>query len=177
MGQPLRPSEFILSYGVGSIIEAPRGPRLIPAFDKWDLARTVFSGSGNVLSKFRIDDRNARAQLSGSEIFEIPTNPQFDLTTNQSLFRTLRFPKWALCQQHRVLYQLDVNGRSRCPGCRGKLRDSQDEAIRFVRACPTAILMMLIGKERSMEVSSAQVSYLNGLRRQEVTLKVFEYAV
>ena len=140
MGQPLRPSEFILSYGVGSIIEAPRGPRLIPAFDKWDLSRTVFSGSGNVLLKFRIDDRNARAQLSGAEIFEIPTNPQFDLTTNQSLFRTLRFPKWALCQQHRVLYQLDANGRSHCPSCRGKLRDSQDEAIRFVRACPNGHL-------------------------------------
>jgi hypothetical protein len=140
MGQPIRPSQFILSYGVGSIIEAPKGPRLVPIFEKWDLSRTFFSGSGSAVSKFRIEDRNARAQLNGGEIFEIPTNPQFDLTTNQPLFRTFRFPKWALCQQHRVLYQLDQHGRSRCPNCRGKLRDSQDEAIRFVRACPNGHL-------------------------------------
>lgn len=140
MGQPIRPSQFILSYGVGSIIEAPRGPRLVPIFDKWDLTRTVFSGSGSTITKFRIEDRNARAQLNGGEIFEIPTNPQFDLTTTQSLFRTFRFPKWALCQQHRILYQLDLVGRSRCPLCKSKLRDSQDEAIRFVRACPNGHL-------------------------------------
>ena len=115
-------------------------PDLSHAFDKWDLSRTVFASSGNILSRFRIEDRNARAQLAGAEIFEIPTNAQFDLTTNQSLFRTFRFPKWALCQQHRILYQLDTNGRSRCPSCRGKLRDSQDEAIRFVRACPNGHL-------------------------------------
>ncbi len=140
MGQAIRPSQFILSYGVGSIIEAPNGPRLIPIFEKWDLSRTVFSGSGSTVTRFRIEDRNASAQLNGGEIFEIPTNPQFDLPTAQPLFRTIRFPRWALCQRHRILYRLGSQGRSGCPSCGGRVGDAQDEAIRFVRACPNGHL-------------------------------------
>lgn len=139
MGQLLRPSEFILSYGVGSIIEG-KGPRLVPAFEKWNLSRVVFSGSGGSISEYRIDDRNTRAQLNGGEVFSIPTNARFDLPPARALFRTLRFPRWALCQDHRILYKLGPGGKSNCPGCRGKTDDSQDEAIRFVRACPNGHL-------------------------------------
>jgi len=138
MGQSIRPSQFILSYGVGSIIEAPKGPRLVPTFDRWDLTRTFFS-SGTV-ARFRIEDRNASAQLNGGEIFEIPTNPQFDLSTAQPLFRTFRFPQWALCQQHTILYRLGAHGESNCPMCAGRVGDMQHEAIRFVRACPNGHL-------------------------------------
>ena len=75
MGQPIRPSQFILTYGVGSIVEAPKGPRLIPTFEKWDLFRRVFSGSGATITSFRIVEPNATAQLNGGEIFEIPSSP------------------------------------------------------------------------------------------------------
>jgi hypothetical protein len=135
MGQLLRPSEFILSYGVGSIIEG-KGPRLIPAFEKWDLNKIVFTGSGGSISEYRIDDRNTRAQLRDGEVFSIPTNARFDLPPARPLFRTVRFPLWALCQEHHKLYKLGPRGRSGCPGCKGKVGDAQDEAIRFVRACP-----------------------------------------
>jgi hypothetical protein len=134
LGQAIRPSQFILSYGVGSIVEAPRGPRVIPAFERWDLTQRIFSGSMSRLR--RIEDRNASAQLNGGEIFEIPTNTQFDLVDSQPLFRTIRFPRWGLCQTHRILYRLGPQGRTNCPECRGKLGDFQHEAIRFVRACP-----------------------------------------
>ncbi len=134
MGQPIRPSQFILTYGVGSIIEAPRGPRVIPAFERWDLIHRVFYGSMSRLR--RIEDRNASAQLNGGEIFEVPTNTQFDVVDSQPLFRTIRFPRWALCQSHRILYHLGPQGRTNCPECRAKLGDFQHETIRFVRACP-----------------------------------------
>lgn len=140
MGQAIRPSQFILSYGVGSIIESQRGPRLIPIFEKWDLSQTIFSGSGSVIARFRINDPNARAQLNGGEIFEIPTNPEFDLPTTKPLFRTLRFPRWALCVRHRILYKIGLHGISNCPECRGRSVDAQEEAIRFVRACPNGHL-------------------------------------
>jgi len=139
MGQAIRPSQFILTYGVGSIIEALKGPRLVPIFEKWDFSRTVF-GSSSSLARFRIDAPNATAQLNGGEIFEMPTNPQFDLSTSKPLFRTFRFPHWALCQHHNILYQLGNHGKSNCPKCGNKTVDAQDEAIRFVRACPNGHL-------------------------------------
>jgi MrfA Zn-binding domain len=135
LGQLLRPSEFILSYGVGSIIDG-KGPRLVPVFEKWNLSRVVFSGTGGTISQYRIDDRNTRAQLGGGEVFAIPTNARFDLPPARSLYRTLRFPLWALCQEHHFLYRQGTRGRSNCPQCRGRAYDAQGDAIRFVRACP-----------------------------------------
>ncbi len=139
MGQPLRPSQFILTYGVGSIIEAPKGPRIIPVFNRWDLAYRIFSGSGDELANYEIMDRNASAQLNEGQIFAIPTNPSFELPVTKPLFRTFRFPKWGLCQRHRILYPFGNRGRSSCPQCRDGV-DKQYEAIRFVRACPNGHL-------------------------------------
>ena len=136
MGQGIRPSQFVLSYGVGSIIEA-QGPRLIPSFNKWDKAIPLFS-TGSI-DRFRIDERNASAQLDGGEIFEIPTNAQLELPPLSPLFRTIRFPTWAKCQTHGIVYKLGPYGRTRCPNCASK-RDAQDESIRFVRACPNGHL-------------------------------------
>lgn len=138
MGQAFRPSQFILTYGIGSIIEASHGPRLIPSFDKWDHAFTIFRSSGHVLK--RIIDSNASAQLNGGEIFELPTNPDYDLPADTALFKTMRFPHWALCQKHKILYRLGKSGQSNCPSCIGMIGDSQAEAIRFVRACPNGHL-------------------------------------
>ena len=135
MGQLLRSSEFVLSYGVGSIIDG-RGPRLVPVFEKWNMGHVVFSGSGGSISQYRIDDRNTRAQLDGGEVFAIPTNARFSLPPARSLYRTLRFPLWALCQDHHILYRQGPRGRSNCPSCRGRVYDAQGDAIRFVRACP-----------------------------------------
>jgi MrfA Zn-binding domain len=135
MGQLLRPSEFILSYGIGSIIEG-RGPRLVPTFEKWNISPVVFSGSGGSIAQYRIDDRNTRAQLKGGEVFSIPTNARFDLPQATPLYRTLRFPRWALCQDHHVLYKQGARGKTNCPQCGRRTYDAQADAIRFVRACP-----------------------------------------
>ena len=135
MGQLLRPSEFILSYGVASIIEG-KGPRLVPVFERWNLSPVVFSGSAGSISQYRIDDRNTRAQLGGGEVFTIPTNAKFDMPAIRPLYRTVRFPLWALCQDHHILYRQGTRGRSNCPRCAGRNHDAQGEAIRFVRACP-----------------------------------------
>lgn len=138
-GQGIRPSQFILTYGVGSIIEAPGGPRVIPAFSEWgnNLTATLNKPS------FTIYERSASKLLGGAKIFKIPTNSSINnMTDSGILFTTFRFPMWALCVTHKKLYQLDTQDQTRCTECaRGSSpiknkKTWRDEAIRFVRACP-----------------------------------------
>lgn len=133
-GQAIRPSQFVLTYGPGSILEAPNGPRVIQSFKDWG---QIFGSSQTSLwlSKFEIRDANVMALLRGGRVFRLPTNADMQVPEETILFRTRRFPKWALCQDHRILYELTDHGISRCPQCTlGKA--AQHEAIRFVRACP-----------------------------------------
>lgn len=133
-GQGIRPSQFVLTYGVGSILEAPNGPRIIPQYADWGRV-FGFPDTPIQLSRFEIKDANVSALLGGGRIFRLPTNADLQIPDDQVLFRTKRFPNWALCQEHKILYELTPSGTTRCPKCpRGKV--AQEEAIRFVRACP-----------------------------------------
>lgn len=133
-GQGIRPSQFVLTYGVGSILEAPNGPRIIPQYKDWGRI-FGFPDSSIQLNHFEIRDANVSALLQGGRIFRLPTNADMQIPDDQVLFRTRRFPQWALCQEHRILYELTPSGKTKCPFCPpGKA--AQDQAIRFVRACP-----------------------------------------
>ena len=133
-GQGIRPSQFVLTYGVGSILEAPNGPRIIQQYSNWGRV-FGFPNTSIQLSRFEIRDANVSALLGGGRIFRLPTNADMQIPDEQVLFRTKRFPNWALCQDHEILYELTPSGTTRCPKCPpGKL--AQDQAIRFVRACP-----------------------------------------
>ena len=133
-GQGIRPSQFVLTYGVGSVLEAPDGPRIIPHYRYWGRI-FGFPDTPIQLSKFEIRDANVSALLKGGRIFRLPTNADMQIPDEQILFRTRRFPHWALCQEHRILYELTPSGTTRCPRCLPG-RAAQDQAIRFVRACP-----------------------------------------
>jgi len=133
-GQAIRQSQFVLTYGVGSILEAPNGPRIILSFENW--GRIFGTPQTSVLlSRYEIGDANVSALLRGGRIFRLPTNADMQIPDEQVLFRTGRFPRWALCQDHRVLYELSAQGTTRCPYCDLR-KTAQHEAIRFVRACP-----------------------------------------
>ena len=129
-GQAIRRSQFVLTYGVGSILEAPNGPRIILDFERWGRI------SSSLLSRFEIQDANVSALLNGGRIFALPTNADMQVPDDQILFRTGRFPRWALCQDDRILYELTPSGTTRCPDCTLGRGEAQDQAIRFVRACP-----------------------------------------
>jgi hypothetical protein len=93
------------------------------------------STSVELSTKYQIRDDNVSALLNGGKIFRLPSNAELQLPDEQVLFKTDPFPHWALCQDHRILYELTATGSTRCPHCRpGKT--AQREAIRFVRACP-----------------------------------------
>ncbi len=135
-GLAVRPSQFVLTYGVGSILETPGGPRIIPSFDRWGRMLT------DNLKTYVIQEDNASAILNGANIFRIPTNVDIGLTDSDILFETIKFPSWALCLKHKKLYELDSHDMTRCRECiassrprPGRILSFRHEAIRFVRAC------------------------------------------
>src|SRR5437867_3992522 len=138
MVQQIRSSQFILTYGPGSILEAQHGPRMIWNYEKWV---RIFGSRDNahLLSRFLIPDFDLSRILEGGRVFRIPTNAEMRVPDLVQLFRTGLFPSWALCLEHKpfILYKLDELGNTNCPVClkrKGRVY-SQDQAIRFVRAC------------------------------------------
>jgi hypothetical protein len=139
LGHPIRQSQFILTYGVGSIVEtATGGPRLILDFEHWG---SIFGSSQGTssLNSLLIPDLDLSPLLGGGKVFRIPTNAEMGLPEEQPLFATGLFPSWALCLDHKpyFLHHLDEKGRTNCPVClkkKGRVF-AQQQAIRFVRAC------------------------------------------
>jgi len=138
--QLVRRSQFIYTFGPGSIIESRDGPRLIPSINKG------LSGSDFDESKFkdkRIDDFRLGKYLQmltatdkPVEIFALPTEYE-----SESGYATYIFPAWRICynkdkhdkERSYVLYELDSNTiRKGCPVC-GETKNQ--EAVRFVAAC------------------------------------------
>lgn len=134
-GQAIRPSQFVFTFGVGSVIEAPGGPRIIKQFSDW--GRVFGSGRDESVSNFVIHDSIASALLDNGAIFRVPTNVELNEPDNETVFQTGYFPNWALCIRHGYLYELQHGDRTRCTGCvsEGDVHPGRREAIRFVRAC------------------------------------------
>lgn len=136
-GFSVRPSQFILTYGVGSIVETSTGPRVIPAFSEW--GEIFFSGSQKNVSDYAIDV-NIHPNILDGNIFRIPTNVSMQKTESQGIFKTFAFPSWGLCVEHGHLFEYE-NERTRCPQCRASHIDvKRTHAVRFVRACPNGHL-------------------------------------
>ncbi len=136
--QELRPSQFILTYGPGSILETGSGPVVLRTLDR------LFTDIRRQPSEFEIfDDRLSRMELGGSRIVRIPTNAELGVPVNDAIYSTERFPFWCLCIQHRpqVLYSADAG----CPQCapmsnHARYEKAGREVIRFVVACPAGHL-------------------------------------
>ena len=132
--QELRPSQFIMTYGPGSIIETGSGPVAAKSVD------TLFNSIGRQPQDFEIiDDRLSRLELGGARIARIPTNAELGLPTDSAIYPTDAFPFWALCAQHRP-HQLLYEASNGCPDCPPmsawpRREKAGREAIRFVLAC------------------------------------------
>src|SRR5713101_2322239 len=118
MTQAIRRSQFITTYGPGSIIEGPSGPRIIPRPDIG-----LFSPNGLSPDQFEISSsRMSEGLLHGARIFRLPSNAELGRATDARLYRTKTFPAWALCVAHRKLYFF-LQG---CPLCGGDKRGRQE---------------------------------------------------
>lgn len=134
-GQEIRPSLFQFTYGVGSIVESPSGPMVIPSFERWG---NIFSKSDALQSieKFEIHDPRASAVLSNARFFRLPTNVDFKKSSDWILFQAIPFPRWGLCmkENHHKLFRINSDGSTRCPNCRTH-ENARRQAIRFVLSC------------------------------------------
>lgn len=131
MTQNIRPSQFILVYGPGTILEGKDGPRLIPSVDIGLFSK----GSEFDIKRYCInDERMSKGLLNGANIFRLPTNDELGWQ-EKPIFRTREFPTWNLCLNqnkhgsHSLLYRARV-----CPICKESKKGNPD-AIGFVMAC------------------------------------------
>ncbi len=133
-GQELRPSQYLYSYGVGAIVEAPDGPRVIKSIDQWG----NFFDSPNpldVLREFEIHDWRAKSVLRDARFFRLPTNADLKYSSSYVLFSAKPFPRWGLCMKHWKLARIRSDGKTGCPDC-DPSENGGPTAIRFVLACP-----------------------------------------
>ncbi|MDE3075107.1 MAG: DUF1998 domain-containing protein, partial [Chloroflexota bacterium] len=136
-GQSIRPSQFITTYGPGSILEGPDGPRIIVSLDR----SSLFTATRRAADFDITDPRLSQAVLDGAGIVRLPTNAELGVPDSTSIYDTRAFPLWSLCEDHHVLYRYRVGSTRGCLRClNGPQWDvwskSRREAIRFVRACP-----------------------------------------
>lgn len=134
----IRRTQFLTTYGPGAILESVNGPRVILSVE----LSKVFPGNH---ADFEItDQRLSRGMLEGAGILRLPSNAELGKPENTPIYSTKRFPLWALCTRHGILYQkhAGTNEKTACPQC-GEYDDkdmaweqANRQAIRFVRACP-----------------------------------------
>jgi len=147
--QSVRPSQFIMNYGVGSLFETADGPAVMLDFAKCGLFPDPQGGPGIVsdISKFEVTDHRLSASLlDGAHIFSLPTNEDLCFPSGKPIYSTQAFPGWSVCVQHPVdvIYRLRYDGsqslNTGCPEC-GAIprseawRKARREATTFVRAC------------------------------------------
>ncbi|WP_409346930.1 DrmB family protein [Paenibacillus sp. MBLB4367] len=142
LGQSIRPSQFITTYGPGAILEGPNGPRIIN-----NISLSGILNFKNIDQLEIVDQRLSESLLNGAGILRLPTNAELHLAESKPVYETKQFPGWSLCikNHHNKLYNYSRNNRG-CPDCprpassyEGWLK-SRREAIRFVMACPNGHL-------------------------------------
>ena len=125
--QKIRPSQFILTYGPGAILEGQNSPRIV-----LDANKGLFNEmTGDIVpDTYRIDDdRMSRGLLGGANIYRLPTSTEM---SGIRPYVTKPFPQWRLCVRPHGKdgdYMLHLGP---CPECGDTAEDS---AVRFVMAC------------------------------------------
>ena len=137
--QNIRKSQFVLSYGPGSIIEGKNGSRLIPNVDT-GLTRYL---SEEFLEKNEIDDirmsnivKTLEEHGNGRDIglFSLPSNSSLKLKDTIGIYNTFVFPIWKICfeKKHKYPILFDSSKSDKCPVC----NEETDTHVRFICACP-----------------------------------------
>jgi hypothetical protein len=140
--QSIRPSQYITTYGPGSILEGPEGPRVVMS-----LEHSHVFGTDPVVT-YAIQEAGLSALLPNQEqLVRLPTNAERFVRDSDYIYDTVQFPRWSLCVEHGFLYSYQSGSlRTGCPQCTAHARwgdawrRSRREAIRFVMACPAGHL-------------------------------------
>lgn len=151
MTQGIRPSQFVVAYGPGAILETKNGPVVIPSPDIG-----LFHKRSKLSPNDYEVDTTINALMSEREgrdtgIFRIPTNSELGLIPDDVLYKSSAFPAWRLCLRqgmHRNALgnqirrkvadhfagQIDILHKgNRCPVCTHS--NGGKNAISFVSVC------------------------------------------
>ena len=134
--QNLGKSQFILTFGPGSIIESVNGPRLIPSLENGFRQRWAITNNKveNVRMVGVVNGISNHQKVV--KFFRLPdSGTGFD-------YDTYIFPTWKICYESKkheskgylekpILYQSSDNQKS-CPIC----GNSKTSTVRFICACP-----------------------------------------
>lgn len=142
LGRSIRSTQFITTYGVGSIIGTREGPSVIRTIK----GSGLFQPDGNLdIEDWEIREERLTSILrsggSSVRIFKLPTNAELNKPEDYPIYKVNPFPEWSRCRKHMILYRLERGQKRGCPRC-GSLgeeeawRKARREAIRFVRVCP-----------------------------------------
>jgi hypothetical protein len=132
LSEHIRPSQFVITYGPGAILETQNGPRIIP---QPDVGLFRVDNQLSPASYEISDQRVSEGLLSGARIFRLPSNAELRLLHDQALYRTRPFPNWRLCLSTRNHANFSVlHHGSNCPVCAASDQEFH-EPIRFIAAC------------------------------------------
>lgn len=139
MTQKIRLSQFVLTYGPGSILEARGSSRILPSAEAG-----LFGPLGLQPQEFEISDqRMSHGLLGGARIHRLPSNAELNVPEDHDLYTTRPFPEYLLCQRfrtHRSRYAVLFRGRD-CPECGpGPGTGPRPAPVRFVLACSSGHL-------------------------------------
>jgi len=133
--QHISRSQFVLTYGPGSLIETTNGPRIIPAMNS---GLGVFF-SKDVFEKFEIAETRLSKFIQGTSnnqrrirIVALPTNAGLEKPSNYRIYSTFVFPAWKVCYGRKGGHKPLLYNDYKCPLCK---TDKESSATRFVSAC------------------------------------------
>ena len=134
--QHISRSQFVLTYGPGSLIETKKGPRIIPSLGKGlgenfnlDTFRR-FEISETRISKYI---KSKSEEKKNIRIVALPTNAGLGKQSNYRIYSTYVFPVWKVCYGRRGNHTPILYNGSKCPLCE---TNDESSAVRFVAACP-----------------------------------------
>jgi len=134
--QEIRLSQFVLTYGPGSILESTRGPRLIPSLDT---GLGVLSGD-QIFQNFEIEDTRlsiAVMQLNSNtktkfRFFKLPSNSELNFPKSEGIYFTYIFPASKICYGREKDHLPILFKNKECPICHS---NKDVSPLRFVMAC------------------------------------------
>lgn len=129
MTQGIRPSQFVTTYGPGSILEGKDGPRIILEAGLGLFGDAAIRDPG----RYRIDDiRMSKGLLNGDHVYRLPTNAEEGVKSDKFVYRTNAFPKWKICHRPHGSNGSLIYEQHACPVCRD---GGGRNAVGFVMAC------------------------------------------